>query len=62
MTIRRSDWVKAAVALIVIIMFTINPELYNWGNAFGPDVPVEAWFQHRLQWDPIIGCGTEMCR
>lgn len=58
----RSDWVKACVALVVVILLTINPGLADWGNAFSADVPVEQWFQHRLQFDPIIGCGTEFCQ
>lgn len=48
--------------LVAAALILINFNVPSLGDPFGPQVPVEQWFQHRLQWDPIIGCGTELCQ
>lgn len=60
MTLRRRLF--GPVLFVAYLLYLLNPELGAWADPFAPSVPVEQWFQHRLQWDPIIGCGTEMCR
>lgn len=61
----RSDRVRVALGLMLFTFWLwaqLNPVVADLGNPFAASVPVEMWFQHRLQWDPVIGCGTEMCR
>lgn len=62
--IRRETFEGLAGVIVTVLwlLFALNPELAQWGDAFAPNVPVEDWFQHRLQWDAVIGCGTELCR
>lgn len=60
----RLDQVQTVVGMIMMVLWvlvTLNPELGDLGNPFSASVPVEMWFKHRLQWDPVIGCGSDMC-
>jgi len=60
---------QVGVGLILFALWVLNALNTQFGpGAFLPDVwdttqvPTTEWFTHALQWDPIIGCGTELCR
>ena len=58
----RIETVLCLVGLVYAIMAGYNSDVAAWGNPFSEFVPREMWFQHRLQWDPIIGCGSNLCQ
>jgi hypothetical protein len=51
--------ITTAVALILYVLFLLDGiarvggqwQTGIWPNPWSPDVPVEQWFQHRIQWD-----------
>ena len=60
---------QVTIGLILFALWVLNALNAQYGTgAFLYDVwdttqiPPAEWFVHDLQWDPVIGCGTEMCR